>query len=137
MATKSLGTTFFFTPQDGAAVSVGMLSSVGEITCDSEMIDITTLDAADGCRHYIQGAKDAGEIRLTGYHRKNDEGQQALRSAYASGETGTARIAFPDGAAVSFPALVKSHTLGASQVDGAIGFSCVLRVNGAVTVTLS
>ena len=56
----------------------------------------------------------------------------ALRAAYESGKAGTARIDFPDGAAYTFPALVKSCSLGAAQVDGAIGFGCVLRVNGAV-----
>ncbi len=135
MATKSLGTRFYFTPADGAEALVGMLSSVSEITCDSEMIDVTTLE--DSCRRYVQGAKNAGELRLTGYHQKDDSGQQAIRAAYSTGAAGTARIVFPDGAQASFPALVKSHTLGAAQVDGAVGFACVLRVNGNVTVTLS
>ena len=45
MATKSLGTTFTFnnTP-------VGTLSAISEMTCDSEMIDVTTLASPDGCR---------------------------------------------------------------------------------------
>ena len=93
---------------------------------------MTTLSEQSGCRRFIQGARDAGEIRLTGFHLKTDAGQAALRAAYESGKAGTARIDFPDGAAYTFPALVKSCSLGAAQVDGAIGFGCVLRVNGAV-----
>ena len=34
-----------------------------------------------------------------------------------------------------FSAFVKSHALGAAQVDGAVGFSAVLRLSGGVTVT--
>ena len=129
MATKSLGTTFTFTPAGGSAAK---RSAISELNCDSELIDVTTLSEQSGCRRFIQGARDAGEIRLTGFHLKTDAGQAALRAAYESGKAGTARIDFPDGAAYTFPALVKSCSLGAAQVDGAIGFGCVLRVNGAV-----
>lgn len=127
MATKSLGTVFSVND-----TVVGKLSSISEITCDSEMIDVTTLD--DDCRRYMQGAKDAGEIRLTGFHDKNEAGQSALRALYESGEEAAAHIAFPDGMTAAFPALVKSHALGAAQVDGAVGFSCVLKITGRVTV---
>ena len=127
MATKSLGTTFTFTPAGGSAAKIGQLSAISELNCDSELIDVTTLSEKSGCRRFIQGARDA-----TGFHLKTDAGQAALRAAYESGKAGTARIDFPDGAAYTFPALVKSCSLGAAQVDGAIGFGCVLRVNGAV-----
>ena len=127
MATKSLGTTFSFND-----VPVGTLSSISEINCDSDLIDVTTLQSKDGCKEYIQGAKDAGEIKLGGFHVKEEAGQCALRDAYDSGIIGTAVITFPDGLTVSFPALVKSHALGAAQVDGAIAFTCVLRAVGQV-----
>lgn len=127
MATKSLGTTFSF-----GGTLIGTLSSVSELTCDSELLDVTTLDTPDGCRRFMQGAKDAGEIRLTGFHEKNDAGQAALRSAYESGLCADACITFPDGMTATFPALVKSCALGAAQVDSAIAFICVLRANGKV-----
>lgn len=129
MATKSLGTTFSLnnTP-------VGKLSSISEITCDSQMIDVTTLDHTDGCRRYMQGAKEAGEIRLTGFHEKSEAGQSALRALYDSGEEAVAHIAFPDGMTAALPVLVKSFALGAAQVDGALTFSCVLKVTGKVTI---
>lgn len=127
MATKSLGTTFTFN-----GTTVGTLSAISEINCDSELIDVTTLDSPDGCRQFIPGVKDAGEIRLTGFHVKGEAGQNALREAYNTGAAGTAAIAFPDGMQATFPALVKAHALGAAQVDGAIEFTCVLRANGKV-----
>ncbi|MBR5232341.1 MAG: hypothetical protein IKW00_08890 [Clostridia bacterium] len=127
MATKSLGTTLTFN-----GTPVGTLSSISEISCDSELIDVTTLQSENGCKEFIQGAKDAGEIKLGGFHVKDEAGQNALRDAYTSGESGTVIITFPDGMTVTFPALVKSHALGAAQVDGAIAFSCVLRAVGQV-----
>ena len=127
MATKSLGTTLTFND-----IPVGTLSSISEINCDSELIDVTTLSSKDGCKEFIQGAKDAGEIKLGGFHVREEAGQMALREAYNAGEPGTAVITFPDGMTVAFPALVKSHALGAAQVDGAIAFSCVLRAVGQV-----
>ena len=130
MAIKSTGTTFSLN-----GVIVGKLSSISEISCDSSMIDVTTLDHTDGYRHYIQGAKDAGEVRLTGFHEKNQAGQSQLRALYESGEAASAVISFPDGMSASFPALVKSHALGAAQVDGAIGFVCVLKPTGKVEIS--
>jgi len=41
---------------------------------------------------------------------------------------------FPDESAVQFSAFVKSHAMGAAQVDGAVGFSAVLRLTGGVTL---
>lgn len=132
MATKGLGTTFTYINAQGVSTRVGQLSAISEISCDSELIDITTLSESSGCRRFMQGARDGGEIRLTGFYLKDDAGQLALRSAYQSGSEGTACIDFPDGTAYTFPALVKGYSLGAAQVEGAIGFGCVLRVNGAV-----
>lgn len=135
MATQSQGTILKFTPQGGEAATVGRLTSVGEISPDSEELDVTTLDSPGGYREYIQGFRDAGEVELTGFHDKSDAGQSALRAAYASGTPGAVEIAFPDGSKAAFSAYVKGHTLGAAEVDGAVGFGAVLRVTGPVTVT--
>ena len=134
-ATKSQGTTLKFTPAGGAQVTVGRLSSVGEIHSDSEELDVTTLESAGGYREYMQGMRDSGEVELTGFHDAGDAGQKALRSAYASGAVGAFLVEFPDGTKVSFSGYVKGHTIGSAEVDGAIGFGAVVRISGAVTVT--
>ena len=135
MATRAYGTTFSFTPAGGVKTAVGRLSAVGELTADSEVLDVTTLDSTGGWRESMQGFRDAGELSLKGYHDQSDAGQAALRAAYLTGAAGEAEIAFPDGCAVRFNAFVKSHSLGAAEVDGAIGFGAVLRVSGAVAVS--
>lgn len=134
-ATKSQGTTLKFTPDGGTQVTVGKLSSVGEIQPDSEELDVTTLESEGGYREYMQGFRDAGEVELSGYHDAGDAGQKALRAAYASGKAGSFEVSFPDGSKVSFSGFVKSHTIGSAEVDGAIGFGAVVRVSGGVTVT--
>lgn len=132
MATRAQGTVFRFND-----TAVGRLSSVGEIAPSSEEIDVTALDSAGGYREFLQGYRDSGEVELSGFHEKGDAGQAALRTAFDSGEAGTAQVEFPDGTVVTFRAFVKSCTLGAAEVDGAVGFGAVLRITGAVNVEVA
>lgn len=130
MATKAHGTVLKFNQ-----VPVGKLTEVGEIAPDSEQLDVTTLDSDGGYREYLQGFRDSGEVELSGFHQKGDAGQAALRAAYESGEAGAVEVDFPDGTKVTFSAIVKSHTIGAAEVDGAVGFGAALRITGGVSVT--
>jgi len=134
-ATKAQGTTLKFTPENGEQLTVGRLASVGEIQPDSEEVDVTTLESEGGYREYIQGFRDSGEVELSGYHDAGDAGQKALRTAYAGGNMGAFEVDFPDGSKVKFSGFVKSHTIGAAEVDGAVGFGAVVRVSGPVVVT--
>lgn len=134
MATISKGTVLKFTPAEGVETVVGRLTSIGEITADASEIDVTTLDSPGGYREIMQGWRDAGILEISGYHFKDDAGQAVLRAAYESGAAGQAVIAFSDGCTVGFKAFVKSHSIGAATVDGAIGFGAALRVTGPVTV---
>lgn len=132
MATKAQGTVFRFNQ-----TAVGRLSGVGEIAPTSAEIDVTALDSAGGYREFLQGYRDSGTVELTGFHEKGDAGQAALRAAFESGEAGSAQVEFPDGTVVSFRAFVKGYTLGAAEVDGAVGFGATLRITGAVTVEVA
>ncbi len=133
--TRALGTKLSFKPAGGAEIQIGRLTSIGEIAPDSEELDVTTLDSAGGYREYMQGLKDSGELEVEGYHDGGDAGQAALRTAYGSGAAGEVKITFPDGTAVSFNGYVKAHTIGAAEVDGAVGFGATFRISGGVTVT--
>lgn len=133
-AIKAQGTTLKFTPAGGEELTVGKLSSVGEIQPDSEEVDITTLESPEGCREYMQGLRDSGEVEISGFHDAGDAGQKALRAAYASGKTGAFRVCFPDGTTAGFSAFVKRHSIGAAEVDGAVGFGAVLRISGPITM---
>ena len=133
--TRSQGTTLKFTPEGGEALTVGRLTSVGEIQPDSEEVDVTTLESTGGYREYMQGFRDSGELEISGFHDAEDAGQKGLRSAFATGATGAFEVKFPDGTSVQFSGFVKSHTIGSAEVDGAIGFGAVIRISGPVTVT--
>lgn len=134
---RALGTTLSYLPAFDSAVAVtvvGALTSVGEITPDSEELDATTLDSAGGYREFLQGFKDSGELSLTGYHDKTNVGQDTMRTLYSSGAIGYFWVTFPDSTTVAFRAYVKSHTAGAADVDGIVGFGCSLRISGLVQV---
>lgn len=133
--TRSQGTTLKFTPAGGSQITVGKLTSVGEIAPEAEELDVTTLESTGGYREYMQGFRDSGEVELSGYHDANDAGQKGLRTAFDTGAQGAFEVSFPDGTKVSFSGFVKSHSIGSAEVDGAIGFGAVIRISGAVTVT--
>ena len=127
---RALGTTISFN-----AKTIGALTSIGEITPDSEELDATTLDSQGGYREFLQGFKDSGELTLSGYYDKTDLGQQALITGYGNGEAKAVAIVFPNPGGASFNAYVKSFTLGAADVDGIVGFGATLRISGVVTAT--
>ena len=129
--TRALGTTITFN-----AKTIGSLTSIGEITPDSEELDATTLDSQGGYREFLQGFKDSGEVTLSGYYDKADAGQQELITGYGNGEAKAVVITFPNSnGGATFNAYVKSFTLGAADVDGIVGFGATLRISGAVTAT--
>lgn len=127
---RALGTTITFN-----AKAIGGLTSVGEVTPDSEELDATTLDSTGGYREYIQGFKDSGEFSLTGYLDQSDTGQAELRTGYGTGQTHPVVITYPDNTTVTFNAYVKSYSMGAADVGGIVGFGAALRISGPVTVT--
>lgn len=134
MPQKSMGTTLSCTHQDATTV-IGLLRSIGEIKMDSDAVDVTTLDAAGGCKSFIQGYKNPGEVTVEGFFDAANAGQQKLRALYASGAVVPFTVTFPDASAATFQAFVKSHSIGAASVDGAVGFSAVLKLTGGVTLS--
>lgn len=134
MPQKSMGTTLSCTHQETTTV-IGLLRSIGEIKMDSDAVDVTTLDAADGCKSFIQGYKNPGEVTVEGFFDAANAGQQKLRALYASGAVVPFTVTFPDASAATFQAFVKSHSIGAASVDGAVGFSAVLKLTGGVTLS--
>ena len=134
---RALGTTISYLPaynSTDAVTLIGSLTSIGEITPDSEELDATTLDSANGYREYIQGFKDSGELSLSGYHDTASAGQATMRTLYASGASGYFWATFPDQTTVAFNAYVKGYSDGSADVDGVVGFGCTLRISGKVQV---
>ncbi|MBE5787972.1 MAG: hypothetical protein E7324_10650 [Clostridiales bacterium] len=133
MPQKAMGTSISCRHQEKDTV-IGRLKAISEIRADSEAVDVTCLDAENGYRQYVQGLRDMGEVTLEGFYEAGEAGQQKLRELYEEGIVVPFTVTFPDESAVQFSAFVKSHAMGAAQVDGAVGFSAVLRLTGGVTL---
>ncbi len=135
MTIRGQGTVVEFTPSGGEKVVIGRLSKVSEIAPEAEEIEVTTLDSQGGYREYIQGRRDAGTIELSGFLDSANAGQAALRTAFDNGSAGRFEVLFADGSTASFSAFVKKYGIGAAQVDGAVEFTAILRVSGAIVFT--
>jgi len=135
---RALGTSITYAPAynslDNDTKVIGSLTSVGEISPDSEELDATCLDSSGGYREFLQGFKDSGELTLSGYLDPDKPGQAQMVTLYGSGELGYFWVTFPDQATVAFHVYVKSFTVGAAYVDGIVGFGTTLRVAGLVQV---
>ena len=133
---RALGTSITYAPAytSNDTVVIGSLTSVGEISPDSEELDATCLDSSGGYREFLQGFKDSGELTLTGYLDPEKPGQAQMVTLYGSGALGYFWVTFPDQATVAFNAYVKSFTVGSAEVDGIVGFGATLRVSGLVQV---
>lgn len=130
-AIKAQGTTFTF----GTKV-IGGLKSIGEVGGTADEIDVTTLDAVNGYKEYLQGFKDSGELAISGFLMA-DKNQEDLTTAYNSGTASECKILFPGGGTLTFTAWVKSVKYGPADVGNGIGFSATLRITGQVTYTAS
>lgn len=131
MAQRASGTTISC-QYNNTSVTIGCLRSISEIKADSESVDVTTLDSSGGYRVYTQGLKDLGEVTLEGFYDSTQTGQTTLRALYASGAVVPFTVTFPDSSTVTFSAFVKSHAVGAAEVDQVVGFTAVLRISGGV-----
>ncbi len=131
MVQKAMGTTLSCL-YNNQTVLIGALRSISEIKADSEKVDVTPLDAEGGYRTYAQGPKAMGEVTLEGFHDRAQQGQQALRTLFASGAQVPFTVTFPDGMALSFQAFVKSYSFSNVEVEGVVHFTAVLCLSGPV-----
>jgi hypothetical protein len=125
--------TIAFAPAGGALVNVGKVMGIDGPRPARDALDITPLDAAQGCRVYAAGQLDGGEAVINGFHDRSDPGQAALRAAFATGAAGTARVTLGDGTSLLFPAIVRAYAVG---TDSAPVFRAVLRAAGAVVISI-
>ena len=119
--------------KDDQETQLGALRAISEIKMDSDMVDVTTLDAPGGFRTFAKGLRQAGDVTVDGFCKKGDAGQNVLRQLYFAADPAQFTITYPDGDQVHFQALVKSLSLGGGEVDSVVKFSAALRLTGPVT----
>ena len=124
------GTKFSF-----GTTEVGSLTSIGGVSASADTIDVSTLDNENGYKEFVAGLKDGGEVSLSGYFDYADAGQKALYAAFESGEAADCVITFPTAMAAkwTFSGVVTAIETGA-ELEGAISFSCTVKVSGKPTL---
>jgi hypothetical protein len=121
-----------YTPAGGAPAAVGNITGIDVPRPAREALDITPLDAPQGCRTYAGGLLDGGEAVITGFHSLQDPGQCALRAAFAAGTAGCAAITLTDGTTLAFDALARAFAVFCDSVPM---YRAVLRALGTITVS--
>ena len=130
---RPAGTTLSYKDGESAAVTIGKLTSIGEINQTADEIDITTLDSTGAYREYLQGFKDAGTLDVTGLYAPGDSSQQSFNTLYQSGKVVDWTITFPDKSTLTFDGFVSGVNYGPIEVDGVPGFGGTIRLTGPVT----
>ena len=127
LAMKSESASFSF-----GETKIGGLKSIGEIGGTADEIDVTTLDATNGYKSFLQGFKDGGEVALSGFLYEK-ESRADVVTAFENGTVSSCSIAFPDGSKLTFQGWIKGYKMGPAEVGQAITFNVTVRVSGAIT----
>lgn len=134
---RPAGTKLSYKDGQTAEVTIGKLTSIGQISQTADEIDITTLDSTGAYREYLQGFKDAGTLEVTGLYAPGDSSQQSFNTLYQSGKTVEWKITFPDASTLAFNGFVSGVSYGPIEVDGVPGFGGTIRLTGPVTAGTS
>jgi predicted secreted protein len=126
-ALKSMGTKLYLvgTPD----VQIADLTSIGEFGIESEEIDVTTLDSADGFREFIAGLKDGGEIAISGIV-KSESNMEDLLDLADDQTVESWEVRFTSGSEWAFDGFVKMFKEGESTIEGVRNFNMSIRISG-------
>jgi hypothetical protein len=135
-AEKTIGTTLIKTKSgsEGEDLTIGNLTSIGEIGLESGEVEVTTLDSEDGFREFMPGFKDAGEVPIAGIIKS----ETAMVAMYALSDSQSIEeftIESPEGNTWVFEAFVKSFKEGEVVIDGVRNFTGALRITGKPVYT--
>ena len=113
-------------------LTVGRITSVGEVKRTRETQDATAHDSPGEYREFIPGLRDVGEITVRGQMKKADAGQAALEAAEADGDPHAFQIVFPPrlGKRWVFNALVIEFGTAEAEVEGILNYTATLKVTG-------
>lgn len=135
-ATRTIGSVLkkIKSGSESADLTIGHLTSIGEIGIESEEIDVTDLDSTGDFKEYIAGTKDAGEVSIAGniHDETIIEKMMALANSRSVEEW---EVDYPSGAKWEFSGFVKSFKDGEKTADGIASFSATIRISGAPEYT--
>ncbi len=116
-------------------LTVGNLTSIGEIGLESEEIDVTDLDSPNDFKEFIGGFKDAGEVALEGF-METDATVVTMYTLANSRSVENWVVTYPNGAKWEFSGFVKSFKDMEKSVEGVAKYTSVIRISGAPKYTI-
>jgi len=122
---KSFGTTVSV-----ATNAVGGLTDIGINGTEVTFVDTTSHDSSGGFREFVGGLKDGGTLELSGKFDTSDTGQDQLRGN--AGVSAAVVVTFSDSSNATFNAIIGGFST-TSPLDDTVGFTCSLKITGAIT----
>lgn len=111
------------------------VTGIGEVGPDADMLDVTSLDSADGHREFIAGLVNSGELPITMNFIPGTATQATQQSDLKAGTSGTYSIVWTGSAETwTFTALVKSFKVN-GEVGDKLTASATFQISGKITVS--
>ena len=102
---------------------------------EASEIDVTNLSST--AKEFRSGLQDFGSFSFEWHPDYTDPGQNAVRSAQASGEVKTLKLTLPNGDIADFSGLIKNASSITGGVDAVVDGSVSVKITGNVVITPS
>ena len=119
--------------------TVALLKSIGSPEMTVEMLDATTHQSGTGCKEFIGGLIDWGDVPVTGEIDQTDTDGQVAMVTDARNRTMREVVITPPNSifTLTFNALISAIKFGDFPHEGLIPFSATLKVTGDVTLAIA
>lgn len=113
--------------------AIANLKSFSGFDGEASEIDVSNLSSTS--KEFQIGLTDSGTFSLEWHPDYSDSGQNAVRSAQATGSVKAFLLTLPNGSTAAFDGLVKSAGAISGGVDGVVDGSVSIKITGDVTIT--
>lgn len=129
-AKKVYGTIF---SRGGTAIAE--ITDLNDVGPDADMLDVTSLDSADGHREFIAGLVNSGEFTIGINFLQSNSGHATMQTDLKAGTSGSYAIAWSGSSGTwAFTALVKTFKAGGAVGDKLSG-TVTFQISGKITVS--
>lgn len=134
-AITAQGSTLEIDVSTEGTADVGISNVISFSGFDGEASEIDITNMSSTAKEKLAGLQDFGNFTFEFHPDYSDAGQNALRSAQASGATKTFLLTLSDATEVEFTGVVRNAQSITGGVDAALSGSCSISISGAITIT--